>query len=50
MARFPWYVIHKDTKHVIAGFIDHSDAQTFCSAFTHGMYVVRDLETIQSFA
>lgn len=45
--KFPWYAIHKDTKFVIAGFIDHDDAETFCRAFSHGMYVVRDLSTVE---
>jgi hypothetical protein len=46
--RFPWYAIHKDTKFIIAGFIDHSDAETFCKIHSHGMYVVRDLSTVES--
>jgi hypothetical protein len=45
---FPWYVIHKDSKFVIAGFIDHADAETFVKAFTHGMYVIRDRSTVES--
>jgi hypothetical protein len=44
--RFPWYVIHKDTKHVIAGFGEHDDAERFCGMFNHGMYVVRDAASI----
>lgn len=44
--KFPWYAIHKDTKHIVAAFNEEHDAQKFCAMFAHGMYVVRDLPTV----
>lgn len=38
---FPWLAIHKESRYVVAGFVEHSDAERFCALFTHGMYVVR---------
>ena len=38
---FPWFAVHKDTRFVIAGFIDFNDAEAFCAIFSHGLYVVR---------
>ncbi|WP_432262923.1 hypothetical protein [Cupriavidus sp. TMH.W2] len=45
---FAWYAIHKDTKHIVAGFNDHHDADKFCSAFAHAQYVVRDRATVEA--
>jgi len=41
MKSFPWYVIHKDTKFVVSGFVEFSDAEKFCGMFSHNQYVVR---------
>lgn len=43
---FAWYAIHRVTKHVVAGFGEHDDAERFCAIFSHGMYVVRDAASI----
>lgn len=35
---FAWFVIHKETRYVVAGFADISDAETFVKAFKHTAY------------
>jgi hypothetical protein len=37
---FPWFAIHKQTRYIVAGFVDFDDADKFCVAAKHGMYVV----------
>ncbi len=37
---FPWFVIHQDTKYIVAGFVEFDDAEKFCVAARHGMYRV----------
>lgn len=38
---FPWFAIHKDTRYIVAGFNEYTDAERFCALFAHGKYVVR---------
>lgn len=38
---FPWFAIHKETRHIVAGFGEYDDAEKFCAMFVHGLYVVR---------
>lgn len=37
---FPWFVVHKSTRFIVAGFVNFDEAERFCAAFSHGMYVV----------
>lgn len=38
--KYPWYVAHSETKYVVAGFKDYSDAEVFVKCFSHGMYKI----------
>jgi hypothetical protein len=45
---FPWFVVHRQTRYIVAGFVDFDDADKFCAAAKHGMYIVAagvDLES-----
>lgn len=37
---FPWYVINKQTRFVVAGFAEFDDAYRFLGLFKHDAYVV----------
>jgi hypothetical protein len=45
---FPWYVRHKETKFIVAGFVNHDEAEKFVTAMGHGMYRVSDSSITRS--
>ncbi len=47
MKPFAWYVVHRQTKYIVAGFADADDAHRFADSFKHKEYIVLSFPEIQ---
>lgn len=45
---FDWYARHKETKYIVAGFVNHDEAMKFVKSMAHGQYVISDSSITRS--